>query len=107
MVMDEQGLPYSESQSFGPEGEGYHYDQAGAAGMEPGEAGHWQSLEPNSGLQLKGRKPPTFDKAIETDRRMGYGLEKQNGRYYTTPMQGYADGGLVDDEAGQNGAELT
>ena len=106
MVMDEQGLPYRESQPFDPEGDGYDYDQARAAGMEPGEDGHWQSREPNSGLQLKGRKHPTFDKAIETDRRMGYGLEKQNGRYYTKPMKGYADGGLVDDEADQNEADL-
>lgn len=107
MVQDEQGLPYRESQPFDPEGEGYDYDQARAAGMGPDETGHWPSREPGSGLQLKGRKHKTFDQAIETDRMQGYGLEKQNGRYYTKPMKGYADGGMVEtDEDRQNEADL-
>ena len=107
MVQDEQGMPYRESQPFNAEEDGYDYDQARAAGLGPDETGHWPSREPGSGLQLKGRKHPTFDKAIETDRMQGYGLEKQNGRYYTKPMKGYADGGMVeDDDSAQNEADL-
>jgi hypothetical protein len=94
MVIDEQGNPIREPE-FDPEGEGYDYDQARAAGMGPDEEGHWQSREPDSGMMLKGRKHPTFGKGVEEDRRKGYGLEKQNGRYYTKPFKRYDMGGFT------------
>lgn len=85
---------------FDPEGEGYDYEQAEAAGLSPqpvedDDVPHWPSREPGSGLLLKGRKHPTFDHGVDVDRREGYGLEKQNGRYYTKK---FADGGAVDND---------
>jgi len=79
---------------FDPEGDDYDYRTARLAGIKRGPDGHMASRDPTTGMQLKGRAHPTFDKAIETDRLQGYGLEKQNGRYYT---QKFADGGMVDD----------
>jgi hypothetical protein len=99
MVIDEQGNPIREPE-FDPEGEGYDYDQARAAGMGPDEEGHWQSREPGSGMMLKGRKHPTFNKGVEEDRKLGYGLEKQGGRYYTKPFKRYYAGGALGEEQG-------
>jgi hypothetical protein len=77
---------------FDPEGDDYDYDTARDAGIGPGEDGHWASRDPRDGKLLKGRKHPTFDKGVDTDRELGYGLQKQGGRYYTVP---FARGGLV------------
>lgn len=77
---------------FDPEGSGYDSRTARLAGIKRGPDGHMASRDPVTGMQLKGRRHPTFDKAIETDRREGYGLEMRDGRYYT---QKFADGGAV------------
>jgi hypothetical protein len=88
---------------FDPEGKGYDYKQARDAGLSPqpvphDTVPHWPSREPGSGLLLKGRRHPTFDHGVDVDRREGYGLEMRNGRYYTAPFKGYAEGGDVPDE---------
>lgn len=85
---------------FDPEGDGYDMRQAREAGLASEDVGdpqgrHWPSREPASGLLLKGRRHPTFEMGVEHDRRQGYGLEKQNGRYYTQPFQRFAEGGEV------------
>lgn len=77
---------------------GYDYKSAREAGLGRDETGHMPSREPGSGMLLKGRQHPTFDVGVDQDRRMGYGLEMQNGRYYTQPFQRYAEGGDVEDE---------
>ena len=77
---------------FDPEGDGYDYRTARLAGVQRGPDGHMGSRDPVTGMQLKGRRHPTFNQAIETDRMEGYGLEKRNGRYYT---QKFAGGGTV------------
>ena len=72
---------------FDPEGDGYDYKTAKARGYGPdgtGEnAGHWPSRDAETGMQLKGRAHPTWNKAIEEDTKLGYRLEKRGGRYYT------------------------
>ena len=97
MVLDEQGLP-DYIRPWNPEDDDYDYAQARAAGMGPNEEGHWESREPGSGLQLKGRKHPTFDTAVEEDRQKGYGLEMRNGRYYTVPFKHQAGGPVYDSD---------
>lgn len=78
--------------SFDPEGSDYDYRTARLAGIKRERDGHMASRDPVTGMQLKGRRHPTFDTAIENDRREGYGLEMRDGRYYT---QKFADGGDV------------
>jgi hypothetical protein len=85
---------------FDPEGEDYDYDTANKAGLKPkpvehDTVPHWPSREPESGMLLKGRRHPTFDLGVEHDRKEGYGLEKQNGRYYSQPFNKFAKGGKV------------
>lgn len=46
-------------------------------------------------MLLKGRNHPTFDKGVEVDRRLGYGLEMKDGRYYTRPFERYQSGGVI------------
>lgn len=68
---------------FDPEEDGYDYETARAAGLAAGEDGHWPSRDPRTGMLLKGRKHPTFDKGVAVDEELGYRLEKRGGRYYT------------------------
>ena len=70
--------------AFDPEGDGYDYRTAKAAGMSPGPNGRWDSREPKSGQILKGRKHPTFAKTLKAERELGYEIEKRaDGKYYT------------------------
>jgi hypothetical protein len=68
---------------FDPEGSGYDYESAKKAGLSPGEDGHWPSREPKTGLILKGRKHPTYGKALAADAGLGYKHVKKNGRWYS------------------------
>lgn len=73
---------------FDPESADYDYKTARGAGLTPqaeeGEnKGHWPSRDPGTGMLLKGRAHPTFDKAVKADEEMGYRLVKRGGRYYT------------------------
>ena len=74
---------------FNPEGAGYDFETAIAAGIKPeidprdGKP-HWPSRDDNTGQMLKGRAHPTWDKAIQADEAMGYVLTKdKDGRYYS------------------------
>lgn len=68
---------------FDPEGEGYDYETAKAAGLSAGPDGHWPSRDPRTGMLLKGRKHPTFQKGLEEDAKLGYTPSQKDGRYYT------------------------
>jgi hypothetical protein len=70
--------------AFDPEGDGYDYETARLRGMRPDADGHWSSRDPETGMLLKGRAHPTFNKGVEADRGLGYELETRDGRYYTT-----------------------
>ena len=74
--------------AFDPEGEGYDYESARAAGLGADETGHWPSRDPKTGLILKGRKHPTFAKTIKGEKAAGYELQKDpaTGRYFSRPV---------------------
>lgn len=97
-MVDPKWLPEDSTDltpSFNAESGDYDLRTARLAGIHRGPDGHMQSRDPVTGMQLKGRAHPTFDKAIEEDRKLGYGLEKRDGRYYTTPFKSYCKGGKV------------
>ena len=74
---------------FDPNGTGYDDETADWEGMEAAQTPdgpHGYSRVPRTGMLLKGRNHPTFDKGVEEDRRLGYGLEMRDGRYYTQPF---------------------
>lgn len=66
---------------FDPEGDGYDYETAKAAGLAPDETGHWPSRDPRTGVLLKGRQHPTFQKGVDEDQKLGYAMSKKDGRY--------------------------
>jgi len=73
----------SDEIEFDPEGEGYDYETAGRYGIRPDDKGHWPSREPETGLLLKGKKHPTFEKTIKAEQKLGYKIYKKDGRYYS------------------------
>lgn len=92
-------------EGFDPEGEGFDIPTARKHKLERGfdpESGemHMQSrlplteeealefgVPPGSGLILKGRRHPTFDKAIKADEALGFKLIRRGNRYFTVPIR--------------------
>ncbi len=87
---------------FDPEGSGFDMETALAAGMTPagpeaGEnEGHFGSVVPTtpeeqekhglpaeSFLVLKGKKHPTFDKAVRAENARGFTIIKKGNRYFS------------------------
>lgn len=77
------GLDFSKP-LFDPEGMGYDYESAKAAGLFPDETGHWPSRVPSTGLLLKGRKHETWPLTVQGEKEVGYEIQKgKDGRYYS------------------------
>ena len=75
---------YGDDQAdFDPEGSGYDMESALRAGLTKDKTGHWGSRDPETGLILKGRKHPTFQKTLDDEKELGYTIEKQGNRYYS------------------------
>jgi GH24 family phage-related lysozyme (muramidase) len=88
---------------FDPEGAGYDYASAEAAGMKPeidptDNKPHWGSVVPTSkeeqeqfGLPeesymiLKGKSHETYDKAVQGEADRGFRIKKFGDRYYSVP----------------------
>jgi hypothetical protein len=69
---------------FNPEGSGYDYVSARAAGIKKDpKSGHWQSRDPKSGLLLKGRNHKTWNLLEAGEKKAGYKIYKRAGRYYS------------------------
>ena len=69
---------------FEPEGSGYDNATAKALGIRPNKSGHFPSRVPSTGLILKGRKHPTFQKTIDAEKKHGNIIRKRkDGRYYS------------------------
>ena len=87
---------------FDPEGSGFDMKTAIESGDE-GEINpedgklHFGSIDPRTGMLLKGMKHPTVDKAITGERARGRKLFKRgDGRYYSVPdfINGVDDGSI-------------
>lgn len=75
------------NEQFDPEQSEYDYETALRSGLSPDLSGHWPSRDPKTGLILKGRKHPTFDKTIEAEKALGYTIIKKGTRYYSVPPE--------------------
>jgi hypothetical protein len=84
---------------FDPSGDGFDYDTALAVGMKRDKSGHMGSVAPatpeqmkafglpkGSFVLLKGRKHPTFHKAVEAERARGAEVIQRGGRYFSVPV---------------------
>lgn len=73
---------------FDPEGSGYDYETAKAAGIEPDKTGHWPSRDPKTGQILKGRKHKTFKLTEQGELEAGFEIYKgKDGKYYSRPIK--------------------
>ena len=88
VTRDQKVMPYKINpkalEKFDPEGSGYDYETAIKYGMQPKEGEHWDSRVPETGQILKGRKHPTYNKAIRADLDLGYRVYRgEDGKYYS------------------------
>lgn len=65
------------------------YDLKGAykARLEPDESGHLPSRNPKSGLLLKKKTHPTYDKMVEGEKAAGYEIFQKKGKEYSRPKK--------------------
>jgi len=70
-------------QQFDPESSGYDYATARESGGKPDETGHWGSLDPRTGMVLKGRGHETWDKMEQEETVLGNEIVNREGRYYS------------------------
>lgn len=90
---------------FDPKGDGFDMDTARAFGMEPEpdgpNKGHFGSVVPTtrdqqqilglpreSYMLLKGRKHPTFNKAVAAEERRGFEVKQFGDRFFSVPKLG-------------------
>jgi hypothetical protein len=89
-----------DSTKFDPEGKGYDYLTAEASGGKPDSTGHWSSLDPRTGMVLKGKGHSTWDLTVKKETELGNKIiKKADGRYYSTPdtsVKKYKRGGKAD-----------
>jgi len=82
---------------FDPEGSGYDYKNAPEPSYkELGYFPKYGSLDPKTGMVLKGRKHPTYKKTEEAEKKLGNKIIKKGKRYYSVKKK--KEGGLNRDE---------
>lgn len=62
---------------------GYNYEAATKSGLKPDDSGHWGSIDPNTGMILKGKKHPTIMKTKKIERALGNKIIKKDGERYS------------------------
>ena len=72
---------------FNPESSGYDMQTALAAGLERDERGHMGSLDPRTGMVLKGRLHESWNPMAQTEMSLGNTIEydPDEGRYFSVP----------------------
>ena len=80
---------YNMPDKFDPESDQYDYSTAGDAGLQRTEdTNHLGSLDPRTGMVLKGRKHHTWDLMMQAEKEMGNQVVKdKDGRYYSRPAK--------------------
>jgi len=74
--------------TFDPEGSGYDHTTAKVLGLGPNKLGHFPSRVPSTGLILKERNHPTYNKTIESEKKRGNVIRKRkDGRYYSNKLR--------------------
>ena len=72
------------SDGFDPEGSGYDYENAPPPSFkELGYFPKYGSLNPKTGMVLKGRKHKTYDKTLKAEEDLGNKIIKKGDRYFS------------------------
>jgi hypothetical protein len=66
---------------------GYNYEAATKSGLTPDETGHWGSIDPNTGMILKGKRHPSIIKTKKIERVLGNKIIKKGGERYSIPRK--------------------
>jgi hypothetical protein len=66
---------------------GYNYDAAIKSGATADETGHWGSIDPSTGMILKGPKHPSIMKTRKIERVLGNKIIKKDGERYSVPRK--------------------
>ena len=88
--------------AFDPFGSGYDIETALEAGLDRDEYGHMGSLDPRTGMVLKGRGHESWNPMVQTEMGLGSTVEYEpdKGRFFAKPMGMYES--AVPDETGQS-----
>ena len=66
---------------------GYNYDAAIKSGAGADETGHWGSVDPSTGMILKGKNHPSIMKTRKIERILGNKIIKKDGERYSVPKK--------------------
>lgn len=72
-----------ESGGFDPSGSGFDIVTSKASGAKPDQKGHLGSLDPRTGMLLKGINHPTIDLTFKEEERLGNKIVFKNGRFFS------------------------
>jgi len=85
-IADTQVVSKDQTTPFKPDGDTYDYQTALMKGFSPDKSGHWQSIDPETGMLLKGINHPTINKTLEAEKNLGNVLvQDADLRYYSVP----------------------
>ncbi len=83
---------------FDPSGNDYDTQTALDAGATPDQKGHGQSLDPRTGMVLKGRNHETWDLMVDEETKLGNSIiNADDGRYYSVKNNKYTSSSPVTD----------
>ncbi len=68
---------------FDPSGTGFDIATSKASGAVPDEAGHLGSIDPRTGMVLKGMRHETIDKTFSTEKNLGNKIIFKGGRFFS------------------------
>jgi len=70
---------------FDPQGPGFDIETFKESGGIPDPSGHMGSLDPRTGMVLKGVQHPTFHKTIEAEEKLGNKIVRRGNRLFSVP----------------------
>ena len=89
---------------FNPEGSGYDYKNAPEPSYKQlGYFPKYGSLDPKTGMVLKGRKHPTYKKTEEAEKKLGNKIIKKGERYFSVKKK--QEGGMTGCPHRENGVK--
>jgi hypothetical protein len=81
-----QGIAGQQVAEFDPEGSGFDLQTFKESGGVPDAIGHMGSLDPRTGMLLKGIRHPTFNLTVEEESRRGNKIVKKGNRFFSVPI---------------------
>ena len=72
--------------AFDPEGSGFDLKTFKESGGVPDETGHMGSLDPRTGMLLKGINHPTINLTLAEEKRLGNKIVKKDDRFFSVPI---------------------